>query len=71
MPEEHAGRLFDHVAIRVRDVEASRAFYAAVLEPLGLRMTDTGDGGFSVDELFVGGAETPPVDYSWRSRRTA
>jgi catechol 2,3-dioxygenase-like lactoylglutathione lyase family enzyme len=34
MPEEHVGRLFDHVAIRVRDVEASRAFYAAVLEAL-------------------------------------
>ncbi|MDP9232134.1 MAG: VOC family protein, partial [Actinomycetota bacterium] len=40
-------------------VEASRAFYAAVLEPLGLRISDTGDGGFSVDELFVSGAETP------------
>jgi catechol 2,3-dioxygenase-like lactoylglutathione lyase family enzyme len=59
MPEEHTGRLIDHVAIGVRDVEASRAFYAAVLEPLGLRLSDTGDGGFSVDELFVGGAETP------------
>jgi hypothetical protein len=29
------------------DVEASRAFYAAVLEPLGLRLTDGGDGWFS------------------------
>jgi catechol 2,3-dioxygenase-like lactoylglutathione lyase family enzyme len=59
MQEAHAGRLFDHVAIRVRDVEASRAFYAAVLEPLGLPITDSGDGGFSVDELFVGGGGTP------------
>jgi catechol 2,3-dioxygenase-like lactoylglutathione lyase family enzyme len=59
MPEEHAGRLFDHVGIRVRDAEASRAFYAAVLEPLGLSVTDTEDGGFSADEFFVSGGGTP------------
>lgn len=59
MPEEHTGRLVDHVGIRVRDIEASRAFYAAVLEPLGLHITATGDGGFSVDEFFVSGDETP------------
>ncbi len=59
MEEEHAGRLFDHVGIHVRDVEASRAFYAAVLEPLGLGLADTPDGGFSVDELFVSGGRTP------------
>ena len=59
MPEEHIGRLFDHVGIHIRDVEASRAFYAAVLEPLGLRITDTADGGFSADELFMNGHGTP------------
>jgi catechol 2,3-dioxygenase-like lactoylglutathione lyase family enzyme len=59
MREAHAGRLFDHVGIRVCDVEASRAFYAAVLEPLGLRITASGDGGFSTDELFVSGDGTP------------
>jgi catechol 2,3-dioxygenase-like lactoylglutathione lyase family enzyme len=59
MQEAHAGRLFDHVGIRVRDVEASRAFYAAVLEPLGLRITAGGDGGFSADEFFVSGGGTP------------
>jgi len=59
MPEAHAGRLFDHVGIEVRDVEASRAFYAAVLEPLGLRVNDTADGGFSADELFVRAGGTP------------
>ena len=60
MPEAHAGRLFDHVGIRVRDVEASRAFYAAVLEPLGLGITDGGDGWFSADEFFV--SEGTPND---------
>jgi catechol 2,3-dioxygenase-like lactoylglutathione lyase family enzyme len=59
MQEEHTGRLFDHVGIRVRDIEASRAFYAAVLEPLGLRLSATGDGGFCVDEFFVSGGRTP------------
>jgi len=59
MPESHAGRLLDHVAIRVRDIEASRAFYAAVLEPLGLRIDGGGDGWFSVDELYVSGGGTP------------
>jgi catechol 2,3-dioxygenase-like lactoylglutathione lyase family enzyme len=59
MEEEHVGRLFDHVGIHVRDVEASRAFYAAVLDPLGLGLTDTPDGGFSVDELFMRGGPTP------------
>lgn len=29
--------LFDHVSIRVRDLVASRAFYAAALAPLGLK----------------------------------
>ncbi len=31
MPETHAGRLFDHVHLRVADLEASRRFYAAAL----------------------------------------
>jgi catechol 2,3-dioxygenase-like lactoylglutathione lyase family enzyme len=58
VPEAHAGRLFDHVHIRVRDIEASKRFYAGVLEALGLeitaeRMTADGDGWFSADELFV------------------
>jgi hypothetical protein len=28
MPESHAGRLLDHVHLRVRDLEASKRFYA-------------------------------------------
>jgi catechol 2,3-dioxygenase-like lactoylglutathione lyase family enzyme len=53
MPEAHAGRLLDHLHLRVRDVEASKRFYAAVLEPLGLAITAQGDGWFAADELFV------------------
>jgi catechol 2,3-dioxygenase-like lactoylglutathione lyase family enzyme len=53
MPESHAGRLLDHVHLRVHDVEASKRFYAAALEPMGLGVTFAGDGWFSIDELFV------------------
>jgi catechol 2,3-dioxygenase-like lactoylglutathione lyase family enzyme len=55
MPEAHAGRLLDHVHLRVRDVEASKRFYAGALEPLGLGITAEGEGWFSADELFVSG----------------
>jgi len=53
MPEAHAGRLFDHIHLRVADLGASQRFYAGVLEPLGLGTIREGDGWFSVDELFV------------------
>ena len=53
MPEAHAGRLLDHLHLRVSDVEASKRFYAGALAPLGLGITSEGDGWFSADELFV------------------
>jgi catechol 2,3-dioxygenase-like lactoylglutathione lyase family enzyme len=53
LPESHAGRLLDHVHLRVRDVEASKGFYSGALEPMGLGVTSEGDGWFSIDELFV------------------
>jgi catechol 2,3-dioxygenase-like lactoylglutathione lyase family enzyme len=52
MPEAHAGRFFDHVHLRVRDLEASRRFYGAVAEVFGIELRG-GEGWFSVDELFV------------------
>lgn len=53
MPVAHTGRLLDHVHVRVGDIEASKRFYAAAVEPLGLRIVTEGDGWFSIDELFV------------------
>jgi catechol 2,3-dioxygenase-like lactoylglutathione lyase family enzyme len=53
MTEHHAGRLLDHVHIRVGDLEASKRFYRAVLESLGLSLTWEGDGAFAADELYV------------------
>jgi catechol 2,3-dioxygenase-like lactoylglutathione lyase family enzyme len=59
MPVAHAGRLFDHVHLRVRDLEASKRFYAGALEPLGLGITGEHEGAFSADELFVSADGTP------------
>ena len=53
MPEAHAGRLLDHLHLRVSALEASKRFYAAALAPLGLGFTGEGDDWFSADELFV------------------
>jgi len=56
----HQGRLLDHVHIRVADIEASKAFYRAVLEAVGLGLTFEGEGYFAADELFVS-ADGPPT----------
>jgi catechol 2,3-dioxygenase-like lactoylglutathione lyase family enzyme len=55
----HRGRLFDHVQLVVRDLAASQAFYAAVLDSLGVPMGGTGDGYFWADELFVTAVDSP------------
>ena len=51
--EFHQGRLIDHVHLRVRDLEASKRFYRAVLETVGLGLTYEGESAFSADELYV------------------
>jgi catechol 2,3-dioxygenase-like lactoylglutathione lyase family enzyme len=61
MPESHAGRLLDHVHLRVRDLEASKRFYRAAVEAVGLVLTGDGDGWFSADELFVSD-DGPPTE---------
>jgi catechol 2,3-dioxygenase-like lactoylglutathione lyase family enzyme len=50
--EFHKGRLLDHVHLRVRDLEASRRFYVAVTESLGIPLGFETESAFSVDELF-------------------
>jgi catechol 2,3-dioxygenase-like lactoylglutathione lyase family enzyme len=52
--EFHRGRLLDHVQLRVKDLEASKRFYRAVLKALGQGDNFVeGDGNFYADELFV------------------
>jgi catechol 2,3-dioxygenase-like lactoylglutathione lyase family enzyme len=57
----HRGRLIDHVQLRVKDVEASKRFYQAVLQSLGLpgSIVLEGEGWFQADELFVDKADGP------------
>jgi catechol 2,3-dioxygenase-like lactoylglutathione lyase family enzyme len=52
MGEAHGGRLLDHLHLRVRDLEASKRFYRAVVAVLGLELGER-EGAFWVDELFV------------------
>jgi catechol 2,3-dioxygenase-like lactoylglutathione lyase family enzyme len=50
----YLGRLLDHVHLRVADLDASRRFYRAALDALGLlTVYSEGDGWFQADELFV------------------
>jgi catechol 2,3-dioxygenase-like lactoylglutathione lyase family enzyme len=54
MPRElHRGRLFDHVHLVVRDRQASRRFYAAILEVVGIPIGGGDASHFWADELFV------------------
>lgn len=49
----HRGRLIDHIQLVVRDLDASRRFYDAVLGALGLKIEGEGPDFFWIDELFV------------------
>jgi len=51
--EFHRGRLFDHIHLRVADLEASKRFYVAVTEVLGIPLGFSTESAFSIDELFV------------------
>lgn len=55
--EFHRGRLIDHIRVPVRDIAASRKFYAAVLAALSVPIEREGDGWFLADELMVHLAE--------------
>ena len=50
--EIHRGRLIDHLHLRVRDLDASKGFYKAAMEVLGIPLVE-GDGYFFADELWV------------------
>jgi catechol 2,3-dioxygenase-like lactoylglutathione lyase family enzyme len=51
--EFHRGRMLDHVHLRVRDLEASKRFYRAALEALGLGLARETESAFVADELYV------------------
>ena len=59
MSQHHQGRLIDHVHLRVRDLEAAKRFYKAVLEALGLAARDETDTHLAADELWIDRGELP------------
>jgi catechol 2,3-dioxygenase-like lactoylglutathione lyase family enzyme len=68
----------DHVSLRVRDVERSRAFYTAALAPLGIAVLMEGGGGvgFGKDRkpqfwLNPGGTPSGPVHVAFTAATRA
>jgi catechol 2,3-dioxygenase-like lactoylglutathione lyase family enzyme len=57
--ELHRGRLIDHVQLVVADLAASKRFYGAVLEALGIPLGGDGPGFFWADELCVSTVDSP------------
>ena len=56
--EIYRGRLIDHIQLVVRDLQASRTFYTAVFEALGVPLAGSGEDYFWADELFVSTADS-------------
>lgn len=54
----HRGRLIDHIQLVVKDLAASRRFYFAIFEALGVPVGGEGKDYFWVDELFVSSKES-------------
>lgn len=53
----YRGRVFDHVHLRVRDLDAAKRFYRAVLGVLGREVTFESDEAISFDELWIDKAD--------------
>ena len=52
------GRLIDHIQLVVKDLAASRRFYGAIFDTLGIPVGGEADDYFWADELFVSTAES-------------
>ena len=53
------GRLIDHVGLAVRDIEASRRFYKAILEALDVPVGGETHEYLWADELFISAPGSP------------
>jgi catechol 2,3-dioxygenase-like lactoylglutathione lyase family enzyme len=67
------GRLIDHIQLVVADIEASRRFYRAIFDVLGIPIGGEGSNFFFADELYVsqGGAMTGRVHLAFQARDRA
>ena len=64
------GRLIDHLGITVRDLAASRRFYAALMDVLGIPVVDMkAASAFYADELWVTdlGKANGPVHFAFQA----
>jgi catechol 2,3-dioxygenase-like lactoylglutathione lyase family enzyme len=52
------GRLIDHIQLVVKDLTASRRFYEAVFEVLGVPIGGEAEDYFWADELFISSADS-------------
>lgn len=53
------GRVFDHVELKVKDINKSKSFYRPVIESLGLTMSFDNGKTFCIDEFFVTESDDP------------
>ena len=60
--ELHRGRLVDHLQLVVKDLAASKRFYAAVLEVLQIPIGGETEDYFWADELFVSNQKRPAAN---------
>ncbi len=56
------GRLLDHLQLVVRDLVASKRFYRAILDVLGVPLGGEGPGFFWADELVISDAASPAAE---------
>lgn len=56
--ELHRGRLIDHIQLVVKDLAATKRFYAAVFEAIEIPLAGEGDDYFWADELFISTKES-------------
>jgi catechol 2,3-dioxygenase-like lactoylglutathione lyase family enzyme len=59
--EFKVGRLIDHVGLRVPDLEASRRFYAACMQAIGIPFLVDEPDRFAIDEFYVDAADREPA----------
>ena len=60
--ELHRGRLIDHIQLVVKDLEASRRFYEALLGVLEVPLSGTEQGFFWSDELVISAADSAAAE---------
>ena len=56
--ELHRGRLIDHVQLVVKDLAASKRFYTAAFNALGIPIGGEAEEHFWADELFISSKES-------------